>query len=168
MPTVVGHWYDPPAMTKRGLIARICEQLASQLAAISESAQAAHANATSEESKAENQYDTRALEASYLAGAQANRAAEVRASLGRYKALTTTDFSDGQAIALTALVKLESNRGSAWYFIGPSSGGLEVSHEGETVLVITPSAPLGQKLLGQEEGDEFSMGSREYEIVEVL
>lgn len=155
-------------MTKQGLIARICEQLTGELEAISKAAQAAHANATSDESKAENQYDTRAIEASYLAGAQANRAAEVRGSLGRYKSLATADFSDGQAIALTALVKLESEQGAAWYFLGPSSGGLKVAHEGEIVLVITPSAPLGQKLLGQVEGDELAMGRREYEIVEVL
>ncbi len=44
---------------------------------LKEAALATYEAATHEESKPENEYDTRGLEASYLAGAQAKRTAEI-------------------------------------------------------------------------------------------
>ncbi len=155
-------------MTKTGLLARICDQLETDLRALSEAAQATYDGATDVEAKAENKYDTRALEASYLAGAQARRAGEAKDALLRYRTLTVADFSTGRAIAVSALVKLDCNGDESWYFLGPCSGGLKVQHEGATVMIVTPSAPLGKRLLGQEEGDSVVVGAREYEIVEVL
>ncbi|MEM9490255.1 MAG: transcription elongation factor GreAB [Myxococcota bacterium] len=155
-------------MTKKGLIAAICAALERDVEIQSQAAQATYDGATSEESKAEHQYDTRALEASYLAGAQARRAAETREALTRFAILEVKDFADGRPIAVGALVELDGENGSRWYFIGPCSGGLAVTHSGHSVLIITPAAPLGRALLGGEEGDTVTVGGREYEISQVL
>lgn len=54
-------------MDKRALIKKIVAQLEAELALLTKAARSAHAEATHESSKAENKYDTRGLEASYLA-----------------------------------------------------------------------------------------------------
>ncbi len=41
---------------------------------------------------------------------------------------------------------------SSWYFLGPRAGGLEVTVDGLTVLVVTPTSPLGRELLGKSAG----------------
>ena len=60
---------------KQAIIDRLVEKLQSEAEALVRAAQAAHEAATHEESRAEDHHDTRGLEASYLAGAQAQRAA---------------------------------------------------------------------------------------------
>ena len=133
-----------------------------------QAAQSTYDGATSEEARAEHQYDTRALEASYLAGAQARRAGDMKDALMRYKSLAVDSFDGAKPIALTALIQLESDGSQGWYFMGPCSGGLKVEHQGETVVVITPSAPLGRMLLGRSVGDSVTVGAREYEVIEIL
>ena len=68
-------------MNKRALIKKIIAQLASGLDAYVRAARAAHAEATHEQSRAENKYDTRGLEASYLARGQSQQAAEIEAAV---------------------------------------------------------------------------------------
>jgi tetratricopeptide (TPR) repeat protein len=60
-------------MKKNELIQKIIASLAQSLANLQKGAQASHAEATHESSKAENKYDTRGLEAAYLAGGQARQ-----------------------------------------------------------------------------------------------
>lgn len=159
-------------MTKNGLIALIKEHLERELAGLAEAARSAHDAATNAESKPENQYDTRALEASYLAGAQARRAGELHEMLTRYHNLPVKEFDDDAIIELTALVELERDESTAWYFLGPCGGGIKVEHCGQLIVVITPAAPLGRQLVGKECGESVTVrspaGAREYEIVTVL
>ena len=71
---------DTTAQSQTGTIiagvAQIIAALTSELDGYKRSARSAHEEATSEQSKAENKYDTRGLEAAYLAGAQSRQAAE--------------------------------------------------------------------------------------------
>src|SRR5689334_15606079 len=64
------------SLNKLRLIEEIITALEAELANYARSARAAHAEATDEQSKAENKYDTRGLEASYLARGQSRQAAE--------------------------------------------------------------------------------------------
>lgn len=128
--------------------------------------------ATHEDNKAENKYDTRGLEASYLAGAQAKRAADIKLTLGILETIQLRDFPEPSKIALTALVEIQHQDKSQYVFILPRGGGLSVSLEGQTVQVITPESPLGKALIGRECGDaiEVRMGdaTKEYEINQVI
>src|SRR5438270_7993012 len=111
---------------KSTLIERIIEALHDSLAVLEKAARAAHEEATHESSKAENKYDTRGLEAAYLAGGQARQAKEILDSIKLYESLETKNFSPDELIALTALVELESDGTRSMYFIGPRNGGLEI------------------------------------------
>jgi transcription elongation GreA/GreB family factor len=156
---------------KRALIDKIVAQLASGLDAFARAARAAHAEATHESSKAENKYDTRGLEASYLAHGQSRQAAEAAQAMDEFRKLALKEFTPADEIDVGALVELKSRKGSAFYFIGPRAGGTEVVHNDTEVLVITPSAPLGQQLLGRKQGEkvklEIAGASSEFRIASV-
>lgn len=110
--------------------------------------------AISEESRAENKWDTHSQEAAYLAEGQARLAGEIHASIEIYTTLPLPAFKESDVLAVGALVALESAYGKrAWYFLGPRAGGIEVTLEGKTVLVLTLQSPLGRQLLGKRVGD---------------
>lgn len=144
-------------MDKSALTAAIIAALEKELEGYARSARAAHAEATDEQSKAENKYDTRGLEASYLARGQSRQAAEVLEAIERFQALGTPEFAPGEAVDLGALVEIEDQDGRERYFIGPRAGGLEITLGRKTVLVITPQSPLGQHLVGRKQGERFEI-----------
>src|SRR3954465_1604555 len=94
-------------MKKSALIKKITSSLAANLELLQKAARASHAEATHESSKAENKYDTRGLEAAYLAGGQARQAREILDSIQKYETLAVKEFSDDEPIDLTAVVELE-------------------------------------------------------------
>jgi transcription elongation GreA/GreB family factor len=143
-------------MNKQKLLNRIVESLSDSLGVLEKAAHASHAEATHESSKAENKYDTRGLEAAYLAGGQARQAKEIVDSIKLYQSLTVRSFAPGEAIDLTALVELDSDAMRAAYFIGPKNGGLEIEFQGEEITVITPQSPLGQNLMGKKAGQRWT------------
>jgi transcription elongation GreA/GreB family factor len=151
-------------MNKRDLLARIIAKLAAELEAITSAALATHAEATDEENKAEDKYDTRGLEASYLAHGQSKAAEEAAQAVAQFSALPVRDFAAGEPISLGALVLLEG-RGQSRYFIGPRAGGTEIEGDGDPVLVITPQSPLGRQLMGRKQGDSLllDLGGRRSE-----
>jgi transcription elongation GreA/GreB family factor len=131
------------------LIARLTDELEVYFRA----AQASRAEATHEQSKAENKYDTRGLEASYLARGQSRQAAEIQDAIAAFEKLDARKFGTGEPIEVGALVELGFNGEKTAYFIGPRAGGTEVLHEKREVWVITPQSPLGEQLLGRKKGD---------------
>jgi transcription elongation GreA/GreB family factor len=145
-------------LDKRALVQAIVAQLAGELETYARSARATHEEATHEQSKAENKYDTRGLEASYLAQGQSRQAAEVVLAAGQFEALEPAEFGKDDPIDLGALVELESGRDRLFYFMGPRAGGIEVLHEGMQIVVITPQSPMGRELLGRKKGERFEFG----------
>jgi len=159
-------------MDKQQLVRCIINLLSQEAENLAKAARTTHADATNSESKAENKYDTRGLEASYLAGAQAKMASASMQNLASYKTLELKEFTNKSRIALTAFIKLESDDGScSFYFLGPKGGGTEVEYQGMKVLLITPFSPLGEKLIGREVGDCVKVQSgdskKEYEIISI-
>lgn len=143
--------------TKRALVEKIVAALTGGLDVYAKAARAAHAEATHESSKAENKYDTRGLEASYLARGQSKQAAETVQSIQEFQTLALREFSPEEEIDVGAFVELKSRRESNYYFIGPRAGGTEVIHDGIEVLVITPTSPLGQQIVGRKQGDKLKL-----------
>lgn len=160
-----------PAVDKRALIAALREEIERSIAANTRAANEAREAATHEESKPENDKDTRALEAGYLAGAQAERARELARVSAALAALPLKRFAEGDVISASALVELDHQGTPQWYFLAPQGGGLRVRLEGVEVQVITPPSPLGRELLGKSVGDEIEVRAqgamRRYEIVAI-
>ncbi len=144
-------------MNKRALIKKILAQLTAELEVYFRAAHAAHAEATHEQNKAENKYDTRGLEASYLAHGQSKQALETKAAIAAFEMLVTRKFGPGEPIDLGALVELEQKGERTLYLIGPQAGGTEVVHDGREILVITLRSPLGEQLQGKKEGDRLQL-----------
>ncbi len=109
-------------MNKRTIINKITAKLAGELEVYFRAAQYARAEATHEQNKAENKYDTRGLEASYLARGQSKQAAELEAAIAEFEKLSVRAFAAGEAIALGALVELEHGGEKTFYFLGPRAG----------------------------------------------
>lgn len=157
---------------KQKIVAAFIQQLESDLMAMKESARAAHDAATNEESKPENEYDTRALEASYLAGAQAKRAGEIDEVLSLFRTLNFKDFAPGDLVASTALVDVRIDGKASRLLIMPKGGAVRLNFEGQTIQIVTPASSLGESLIGTRKGDilEFEVGEkvRECEVLAVL
>ena len=143
-------------MNKSQLVREILAALSDSLGLLEKAARASHAEATHESSKAESKYDTRGLEAAYLAGGQARQAGEILDSLKAYESLAVKDFAADEAANLTALVELEADGMRSSYFIGPRNGGLEITMGRKEVTVITPQSPLGQNLMGKKAGARWT------------
>jgi len=143
-------------ITKSVLREKIVAQLTENIGLLEKAAQASHAEATHESSKAENKYDTRGLEAAYLAGGQARQLREIVESMELYVSLPLRDFQPDEPIDITALVDLEMDGVRSLYFLGPRSGGLELTCARQEITVITPQSPLGQNLMRKRTGDQWS------------
>jgi transcription elongation GreA/GreB family factor len=140
-------------MNKRAIIKKIIAKLIGELEIYFRAAQFSRAEATHESSKAESKYDTRGLEASYLARGQSKQAAELEAAIAEFEKLPVKNFGADDPIELGALVELEQGGEKLFYFIGPRAGGTEVLHDKQEILVITPQSPLGAQLFGKKSGD---------------
>ena len=150
---------------KKTLFQKTLENLRSRHAALLKAAGDARATATDGENKSEGKYDTRGLEASYLAAGQADQALELGASISSLESLKLTDFAAGDPIDLGALVAVKSGGFTDHYFIVPAGGGLEI----EEVTTLTPGTPLGKLLTGKTVGDVFHVrpGAPEATISEI-
>ena len=137
-------------MNKRVILKKIIARLVAELEVYFRAAQFSRTEATHESNKAENKYDTRGLEASYLARGQSKQAAELKAAIVEFEKLGVKIFSATDAIGIGALVELEQLGETSFYFLGPRAGGTEIVHDKKEILVITPQSPLGEQLMGKK------------------
>lgn len=144
-------------MNKRAILKKIVAKLAGELEVYFRAAEYARAEATHEQNKAEHKYDTRGLEASYLARGQSKQAAELEAAITEFERLGGKKFAASDPIDVGALVELEQSDETALYFLGPRAGGTEIEHDKKEILVITPQSPLGAQLVGRRYGDDLEL-----------
>lgn len=158
-------------MDKKALVEKIIEKLEAERTALASAARSTYEAATHEESEAEDQYDTRGLEASYLAGAQAKRVAELEQFILMLRFLDVKNFGEDTPISSTALVELDHEGKISWCFLLPSGGGMTLDFDGIQIQIITPKSPLGEALMTRKAGDvalvDTGRETREYEIVSV-
>ncbi|MBX3022458.1 MAG: GreA/GreB family elongation factor [Bdellovibrionales bacterium] len=156
---------------KKAVVAAFIEQLEKDLLMMKEAARATYEAATHEESRPENEYDTRGLEASYLAGAQAKRAGEIDQALSFFRTLEFPNFAASDSIKATALVEIELDGKRNVVLMMPKGGGLTLQHGSQHVQIVTPASSLGEALLGLRVGDvaEFEVGAkvRECEVLSI-
>lgn len=142
-------------MNKARIVEAIVEQLKIKAGHHFVAAKSAHAEATDEESIAEDKYDTRGLEAGYLAVGQARMMDEAADAIRAYGTLFIKKFSAKTPIDLSAVIDLAVNETRETVFIGPAGGGIEVVVDQKPILVITSESPLGQLLMGKKKGEHF-------------
>ena len=156
---------------KQALLDALRAVVAEDLERLTSSQRQTAQGATHEEARPENDKDTRALESTYLARGLAERVAGLENAQRALDALKLRDFGEDDPIALSAVVTLEGDAGSARYFVVPAGGGRELQQLAATIKTVTPEAPLGRALIGTYVGDEVQVrtpqGARELEVVEL-
>lgn len=154
---------------KAAVFQAVIAKLEAELATLRLASEAAYEAATGEESRPENQYDTRALEASYLASGQGKRVLDTERMIGVLKTFPTAGLS---AVGSGALVEAESEERPFWFILLPFGAGISVEVGGRKVSVVTLDSPLGQAMAGKKPGESFELarpgGAKDYEIRQVL
>ena len=140
---------------KSNLLAQIRIDLKARLERASKAAMEAHAAATDPGSKAEGKYDTRSLEASYLAAGQARRVDDLADAVRIFDALGLPDFAMGDAIDSGALVEVEMHGETSLLLLVPAAGGMNINQDGEEITLLSPASPLYRKLTGMRAGDSL-------------
>lgn len=138
---------------KAALLESIQASLAARLERLSQAARDAHAAATDPGSKAESKYDTRSLEASYLASGQARQVDDAAEAVRLFTNLILPDFDLDQPIAPGALVELELDDTTAVFLLVPAAGGMVVEHDAREITLLSPASALYRQLLGLRVGD---------------
>jgi transcription elongation GreA/GreB family factor len=184
---------NKPIVNKKDLLTQLITHLQQEIDATLNAVNEAHALASHEQSKPENQYDTLALEAAYLAHGQSERIAELQRQVMLLNHFEFLDYSEESRITVGALVciqELEDDSLAAspqWFWVLPVAGGqvLSLNVLGFScdslnsdslndieVRTITAKAPLAEKLLGCNLGDEVVLNlghkKKQFEVIELL
>ena len=156
-------------IVKNSLLNQLIEQAKKELDALESAALATHSYATDQEFKSESKYDTRALEASYLAEAEAKRVEELKLEIQILEEVDVDASAKYGEISIGALVELSFNNIVKKYFLIPTAGGTVLDVDGEQVVVVSVFSPIGDAMLGLKAGDDFEVETpkfnRTYQIV---
>ncbi len=151
----------PPA--KSAIVAALRAALVARLQAAQSAAAAAFTAATEEEARAENKYDTRALEQSYISAGQNARIATLRDAIAAVSFLTlpATQLTQIGPCAL-AHVEIEDDATvqRRWLFVLDVGVGEAVVVDGGEVHVCDVRAPLALSLRGRGAEDVVALPSR--------
>ncbi len=159
-----------PNLERDDVLLALRDCLRDRLARAQEAVQQAFDAATHEEARAENKYDTRALEQSYLSAGQTERVTTLRRQLTalHHLSLPAGPFELVVPGAMVE-VELEDARGTVerTLLVLPLDVGEAVEVAGATVHVVGMEAPLAKALHGREVGDEVRVGPRLARVVSV-
>jgi hypothetical protein len=160
---------DGTTIDKPTVLAALLAQLRDDLIRLEHITQMALDEATGDESRPENQYDTRSVESSYLARGQGERVLSLRRLVSFVGTLDPCTSAVDAPLGLWGLAELLGPEGTVWFLLAPAGGGRRiVVAAGQVVVVVTPGSPAGRALLGSRPGDAVTLGSapaREYEVV---
>lgn len=128
-------------LDKEILRIELIKQLVQQRDIAINAAGSAHNDATHEQSVAETQYDTVAIEAAYLAHGQSQRVAEFNAMINQIERLNLTAFDNCDEVDIGAIIELDDDF-CCWLL--PVCGGYRLDQN--KIVVITPQSPIGNML----------------------
>jgi len=157
-------------MDKFKVIEKIVKKLEEEIEISKKASMEAFDTATDIEAYSDGKYDTRSLEASYLAGGHAQIVKELGDALQGFNLLRTQQFiqSPSDQVDLGSLLEIKNENGSCWYILGPSSGGLEVEVDDCTVTILTLHSPLGEEVASKKAGESVQTNDGLMEILRVI
>lgn len=154
---------------KKQILDELISRARVELAGLEASAKSNRDFATDPEFKAESKYDTRGLEASYLASAEAKRVEELKLEIQILEEVDVDQSKKLGEISIGAIVELEHGNQKRKYFLIPTAGGTIVKVDEEAVLVVSVFSPIGDALMGLKTGDDFEVETpketRNYQIL---
>ena len=144
-------------MDKSEFFNRLIETLREEFIHAVQASKDAAEYATNEESRAESQWDTQGLEASYLAAGQAGQARQWAQGVEELQSQRNDLLQPRKVIGLGALFSCDFGTGPEWYFFAGVAGGHVVPTDEGEVTVITSSSPLAGRLRQLRAGDQFAL-----------
>ena len=151
----LNHFFLRFNMNKSKLIEQLKLQINQLLQEAEFAAQQAHLAAIDDQSVAETQYDTLAIEAAYLAEGQSKRIELYKHELQQLEALPKLDIEYKQ-VSSGCIVMLERDDGlKQCFWLLPVAGGQVLDFEDKTITVITLEAPFAKAMIGLNLDDEF-------------
>lgn len=147
------HFTVSAFMNKSHLVDALKSELARQYERAVVALTGSREAATGTDTRAENKYDTRGLEASYLAAGQAGQADEILRAISLLEMFEVREFDFDETIGTGALVEVEMEGEIFYYLLAPSGGGMTITSDtGESVTVLGPGSPLSRNLIGKTAG----------------
>lgn len=158
-------------INKRDLIEKLLNLTKTKEAEIRRASKEAQERANEAEGAMQSRYDTFKEEGQNLAGGLKIRHEELKASVSIIEEiLEDNKFPEHVKIQHYSYVEVEFDDGKEGKFlITPLMGGEKLD---ENITIITPSSPIGNCLMGKEEGDEFKYFAanieKKGEVVKIL
>jgi len=131
---------------KDNLKQQVIIKLESDLAGLKKAAAETRSVSSDDENKQEGKYDTRSIEASYLAEAQAEQATQIEESIFKLQNLIIPEEPD-TAILGSIVILTDAEDNDLQFFLLPSGGGVSLEYEDQPLTVITPESPIGEKII---------------------
>ncbi len=142
---------------KKKIIEELLSKVRAELSALESASKSAKAYVTDGDIKSDGKYDTRGIEAGYLAGAQEKRVEELKLELQMLEEIPIRDFSKGEEVGIGSLVDLTFKGQTRRYFIAPTAGGTMLNIDETPILVISTFSPIGDAVFGTTLGEEFEL-----------
>ena len=136
---------DKQVLIKQQLMVKIEQKICADILASQNALRSTKELASSEEFKAESKWDTRGIEAGYLAGAQERRVKELEIELITIKALSS-NLRTQESVNIGAIIWTNDRN----YFITSQSGGFDIQVDSMLFKVISFKSPIYKKLLNEE------------------
>ena len=154
---------------KKKILDELISKMKNELATLESASKATREFATDQEFKAESKYDTRALEASYLASAEAKRVEDLKLEIQMLEEVDLDLASKSSEVCIGSLVQLKYLNLEKHYFLIPTSGGTLLAIDNIPILVVSVFSPIGSALLGLKVGEEFEIETpkenRNYQVI---
>lgn len=158
-------------MDKGQVLTQLRDNLKHELSQAKASYESSSAYKSQDDMKQEGKYDTRAIEAGYLAGAQKKRVDEIEQDINMLEEIDLNLASEVKDVITGSLVLLEHNGIQKHYFLSPTGGGRLLTVGGEPVLVISVFSPLGQGLVGASLNEtvtiEINDNEKSYQVLKI-
>lgn len=155
---------------KKKIVEVLIEKLNAELIEVEGAAKSTRDLVTAPDLKSEGKYDTRAIEAGYLASAQNKRVEEIKLDIQMLEDLAS-QIEPSLKLQLGSLGLISCNGQERLYFLSTTSGGSMLMIDNHPILVISVFSPIGDAALGLGVGESFEVETpketRQYEIIEV-
>ncbi len=146
-------------MDKARVLAELLDTLNMELRGAIAASEDAAEYAKDKEARAESQWDTQGLEASYLAAGQASQARQWAQSIETLEKHRNELLSPKSEAGIGALVIFDLDGSNEHFFLAPAAGGQIISLDGTEITVVTPQSPIATRILGKGKGHGFKLAN---------
>jgi len=167
------HYQGMNSAIKHDIIQKLRKEIEGEILRFQGLTQKARQEARHSEMKQEGKYDTRGIEASYLADGQAKRLGDLQEEFQTLEHIPIQNSSTTLGVGSLVRLKTETHPPVFhWFFLTPKSSlNISLSEIEQPIQIISISSPLGKELLGLEEGDSLEVqtpnGTQSYEVLEL-